>query len=105
MGEVLLRYPVVSPRAASTPLPPGCKLSQTDSPTSAAEKKTITAIPYSSAIGSLMYLVVSTRTDISTAVSCLSRFNHNPGMAHWEGVQHVLRYFCDAKHQWGGSMF
>ena len=49
-------------------------------------------IPYRSAIGSLMYLAVCTRPDIAAAVSSLSRFNGNPGMAHWEGVQHVLRY-------------
>ena len=92
LGEVLLRYPVGSPRAASTPLPPGCKLSLADSPKSAADKKTMAVIPYRSAIGSLMYLAVCTRPDISAAVSSLSRYNHNPGMAHWEGVQHVLRY-------------
>ena len=61
------------------------------------------AIPYRSAIGSLMYLAVCTRPDISAAVSCLSRFNHNPGMPHWEGVQHVLRYLrgeaCGVCHQ------
>ena len=49
-------------------------------------------IPYRSAIGSLMYLAVCTRPDIVAAVSSLSRFNGNPGMAHWEGVQNVLRY-------------
>ena len=49
-------------------------------------------IPYRSAIGSLMYLAVCTRPDIVAAVSSLSRFNANHGMAHWEGVQHVLRY-------------
>ena len=49
-------------------------------------------IPYKSAIGLLMYLPVCTRPDISAAISSLSRFNSKPGMAHWEGVQHVLRY-------------
>ena len=48
--------------------------------------------PCRSAIGSLMYLAVCTRPDIGAAVSSLSRFNGNPGMAHWEGVQHVLHY-------------
>ena len=82
MGEVLFRYPIDSPRAASTPLPSGCKLSQADSPTSAADKQTMADIPYRSAIGSLMYLAVCTRPDICAAVSCLSHFNHNPAMAH-----------------------
>ena len=92
LGEVLLRFPVDSPRAASTPLPPGCKLSHADSPQSKEEAKKMALIPYRSAIGSLMYLAVCTRPDIAAAVSSLSRFNGNPGMAHWEGVQHVLRY-------------
>ena len=92
LGEVLVRYLVDTPRATSTPLPPGCKLSQADSPTSAADKQTVAVIPYRSAIGSLMYLAVCTRPDISAVVSCLSRFNHNPGMAYSEGVKHVLRY-------------
>ena len=89
LGEVLLRFQVDSPRAASTPLPPGCKLCQADSPQSAAEKDQIAFIPYRSA---LTYLAVCTRPDIAAAVSSLSRFNRNLGMAHWEGVQHVLRY-------------
>ena len=48
-------------------------------------------IPYRSAIGSLMYMAVCTRPDIHAAISSLSRFNANPGRAHWEGVQYVLR--------------
>ena len=92
LGEVLLRFPVGNSRAASTPLPPGSKLSLKDSPKSAAERGQMEVIPYRSAIGSLMYLAVCTRPDIAAAVSSLSRFNANPGLAHWEGVQHVLRY-------------
>ena len=49
-------------------------------------------IPYRNAIGSLMYLTTCTRPDIAAAVISLSRFNINPGMAHWEGVLHVLKY-------------
>ena len=49
-------------------------------------------LPYRNAIGSLMYLAVCTRPDIAATVSSLSRFNGNPGMAHWEGVQRGLRY-------------
>ena len=39
-----------------------------------------------------MYLATCTRPDIAAAVSSLARFNGNPGMAHWEGVLHVLKY-------------
>ena len=65
---------------------------QRDSPQDAEGRDAMEAIPYKSAIGSVMYLAVCTRQDIATAISSLSRFNANPGMAHWDGVQHVLRY-------------
>ena len=92
LEEVLQRFPVENSRFASTLLPPGCKLSTLDSLDTAADKAKMAVIPYKSAIGSLMYLATCTRPDIAAAVSTLSRYNVNPGMAHWEGVQHVLRY-------------
>ena len=49
-------------------------------------------VPYRSAVGSLMYLAICTGPDISAAVSALSHYNANPGRAHWEGVQYVLKY-------------
>ena len=50
------------------------------------------SIPYRSAIGSLLYLATCTRPDLAAAVSELSKFSQNPGLAHWEGVKRVLRY-------------
>jgi hypothetical protein len=41
-------------------------------------------VPYASAVGSLMYAMVCTRTDIAHAVSTVSRFISNPGRPHWE---------------------
>ena len=49
-------------------------------------------IPYRSAIGSLLYLATCTRPDLTVAVSALSKFSQNPGIAHWEGVKRMLRY-------------
>lgn len=36
-------------------------------------------VPYASAVGSLMYVIVCTRPDISQAVSVVSRYMENPG--------------------------
>ncbi|MCO5587924.1 hypothetical protein L7F22_041877 [Adiantum nelumboides] len=49
-------------------------------------------VPYSLAIGSLMYAMVSTRPDIAFAVGVVSRYMANLGKKHWEAVKHVLRY-------------
>ncbi|KAL5551727.1 hypothetical protein UlMin_001903 [Ulmus minor] len=49
-------------------------------------------VPYSSAIGSVMFTMVSTRLDISHAISVLSRFMSNPEKEHWLGMKWLLRY-------------
>ena len=55
LGEVLLKCPVTSSRAASTPLPLDCKLNQQDAPQTAKDRAKMEGIPYKSAIGSLMF--------------------------------------------------
>ena len=49
-------------------------------------------IPYRSAIGSLMYLMVCTRPDIAFAVSRLSQYCENPLLCHWKAVKRLFRY-------------
>ena len=47
---------------------------------------------YQSVIGSLMYLSVSTRPDISFAVGNLARHSSHPTSTHWKPLKRVLRY-------------
>ncbi|KAL5581834.1 hypothetical protein UlMin_014276 [Ulmus minor] len=49
-------------------------------------------VPYSSAVGSVMFTMVSTRPDISHAISVFNRFMSNPGKEHWLGMKWLLRY-------------
>ena len=49
-------------------------------------------IPYSLAVGSLMYAMVCRRPDIAHAVGVVSTYMNNPGKEYWKEVQWVLRY-------------
>ena len=49
-------------------------------------------VPYSSAVGSLMYAMVCSRPDLAYAMSLVSRYMSNPGREHWKAVQWVFRY-------------
>nr|ABA96191.1 retrotransposon protein, putative, Ty1-copia subclass [Oryza sativa Japonica Group] len=49
-------------------------------------------VPYSSAVGSLMYAMVCSRPDLSHAMSLVSRYMANPGKEHWKAVQWIFRY-------------
>ena len=49
-------------------------------------------LPYASAIGSLMYVIVCTRLDIAHAIGVVSRYMSRPGKQYWEAVKWILRY-------------
>ena len=90
--DVVKRFNMEGCKSVSTPLELGSQLDSSHQPISDGEKGEMENIPYRSAIGSLMYLATCTRPDLAAAVSELSKFSQNPGIAHWEGVKRVLRY-------------
>ena len=79
-------------KPVSTPMSPGSKLSSSMAPSTPEDITFMKSVPYLSAVGSLMYLAITTRPDISYAVGVLARFNSNPGPIHWKAVKHVFRY-------------
>ena len=56
------------------------------------EQKQIAQVPYSSAVGSLMYVMMCTRLDISFAIGLVNRFQSNLGLAYWKAVKWILHY-------------
>jgi len=58
------------------------RLSAESCPQSEEDIENMSHIPYSSAVGSLMYAMVCTRPDLSDVVSVVSRYMHNPGKDH-----------------------
>jgi hypothetical protein len=93
--DVLKRYNSGSEsswRPVSTPMDPGLRLTHDQCPQSKEEVEEMRTVPYAHAVGSLMYLAISTRPDIAYSVGVLSRFSSNPGMTHWKAVKHLFRY-------------
>ncbi|KAM1196330.1 hypothetical protein ACFX2J_022715 [Malus domestica] len=60
-------------------------------PKTPEEIRQISVIPYTSAIGSLMYAMICTRPDIAYVVSITSRYQSNPGSEHWAAVKIVFK--------------
>ncbi|PHT49383.1 hypothetical protein CQW23_09130 [Capsicum baccatum] len=62
------------------------------SPKNEVEREYISRVLYASVVGSLMYVMVCTRPNISHVVRNMSRYMHNPGRGHWQAVKWILRY-------------
>uniref|UniRef100_A0A2N9HLW0 Integrase catalytic domain-containing protein n=1 Tax=Fagus sylvatica TaxID=28930 RepID=A0A2N9HLW0_FAGSY len=90
--RVLERFNMKHAKLVSTPLGGHFKLSKKSCPLSNKEKENMESIPYSSAVGSLMYAMVCTWPDIAHAVGVVSRFMVNPSKEHWEAVKWIFRY-------------
>ncbi|GAB6025573.1 hypothetical protein CHUAL_014034 [Chamberlinius hualienensis] len=88
INDVLDRFGMKDCKPVSTPMDPNHKLLLPEKPNAEEMKR----LPYQKLIGSLMYLAVSTRPDISYAVSALSQFNCNYTNEHFVAAKRVLRY-------------
>lgn len=56
------------------------------------QEEKVDADKYLSAIGTMNYLSVATRLDITYAVNYLARFSSDPRKQHWHAVEHLIRY-------------
>ena len=74
-------------KVVSTLLAKHFKLSTSQSPSTNEEKNEMLSIPYSSAVGSLMYAMICTRPYIAHVVGTVSIFLSNPAKEHWGAVK------------------
>jgi transposase InsO family protein len=85
--NLLRKFEMEHCKPVSTPVNAGSKLE-----IAKEEEECVEQPQYQSAIGSLMYLSVSTRPDIAYAVGTLARFSSKPTKEHWTALKRVLRY-------------
>ena len=76
----------------------GIHLSKTQCPTTSDERERMNKVPYASAIGSIMYAMISTRPDVSYALSITSRYQSDLGESHWIAVKNILKYLRRTKN-------
>jgi hypothetical protein len=80
-------------KPGNIPLSFDFKLSSSLCPSNKEENDYMSFVPYANVVGSLMYVMVSTRTNISHAISVVSRYMANPCRDHhWETMKWVLCY-------------
>ena len=79
LDKVLNKFNMESSNKGFLPMSHGVKLSKTQCPSTTDERSRMSAIPYASAVGSIMYAMICSRLDISYAQSVTSRYQADPG--------------------------
>jgi Reverse transcriptase (RNA-dependent DNA polymerase)/gag-polypeptide of LTR copia-type/Integrase core domain/GAG-pre-integrase domain len=87
--EVVARFGLSDANPTVVPLNPSVKLSRGSDSDVLLDQS---VYPYREVVGSLMYLAVCTRPDISQAVGALARYMSCPLKQHWDAAKGVLRY-------------
>nr|CAE02229.2 OSJNBb0015C06.7 [Oryza sativa Japonica Group] len=90
--NVLQRFNMHDTKPVSTPTALHFKSSALQCASTDEDVEYMSRVPYSSAVGSLMFGMVCSRPDLSHAMSLVSRYMANPDKEHWKAVQWIFRY-------------
>ena len=74
IDKVLNRFSMQNSKRGFLPMCHGISLSKTQCPTIQDERDHMSKIPYASTIGSIMFAMLCTRTDVSYALSMTRRY-------------------------------
>jgi Reverse transcriptase (RNA-dependent DNA polymerase) len=91
ISSILERYNMADARPVVTPAAEGA-LTKTMTATTPGDSAFMASVPYRGVVGSLLYVAVMTRPDISNSVREVSRYMSAPGRAHWQACLRILRY-------------
>ena len=89
--KILKRYHMHDCKPMDTPVEKNLSLCLDMCPKMPNEKEQMSKIPYSSAVGSLMYAMMCTCLNICYVVELVSGFQPNPSPKQWMIVKRILR--------------
>jgi hypothetical protein len=97
LDKILKKFGMETAKKGSLPVIKNKVLRKSQCPVTAHDKAEMAKHPYASAIGSIMYAMLSTRPDVALALSLTSRFQSNPGKDHWIAVKNILKHLKKTK--------
>ena len=93
-------FRLTSAKPVSTPMEPNTQFTTQQSPPMLNQTARMQGVPYSKAIGFILWPAIVSHPDIAYAVGLLSQFIQNPRTVHWEGVKQVINYLGTTKELW-----
>ncbi|KAJ8512154.1 hypothetical protein OPV22_002588 [Ensete ventricosum] len=87
IDSIVKRFDIENSKRGLIPMRYGILLSRSMSPKTPEERADMDKIPYASAIGSIMFIMLCTKPDIAHALSVTSMFQADPGLEYWKVVK------------------
>jgi hypothetical protein len=97
IDKVLKRFNMEQSKKRFLPMSHGTHLSHKQYLATANERESMSKVPYASAIGSIMYAMISTHLDISYTISATSRYQSDTGEGHWTAIKYIPKYLRRTK--------
>jgi hypothetical protein len=94
VNKVIRQFNMSTCHPVATPADPSIHLSVEMSPTTEEEREYMAKVPYRKAVGCLLYLALTCRSDIIFAVIQLAKHCEKPGKGHWQAVKRVIAYLA-----------
>ncbi|KAJ9537936.1 hypothetical protein OSB04_030669 [Centaurea solstitialis] len=93
-SKIISRFGMTTAKPVSTTSSANFKLPTALAPQTDDEVEYMSKVHYSSAVRSLIYVMVFTRPDIAHAVSVVSRYMAYLEKEHWVAMKRIFRYLC-----------
>ncbi|GJX27041.1 hypothetical protein Tco_0233337 [Tanacetum coccineum] len=84
-------------KRGNVPMQENPRLSKAQGASTPNEVKRMERVSYASVVGSIMYVVICTRPDVTFAQNITSGFQQNPRDLHWTDVRNILKYLWNTK--------
>ena len=94
------KFGLIDAKLVSTPMEVNTQYSIQQSPSTLKQTAQMLKVPYSKAIGSVLWPVVISWPDMVYTIGILSQFIQNLGPVHWEALKRVISYLGTTKDHW-----
>jgi hypothetical protein len=104
--EVLKMFSMENSKRGLITMRYGVSLSKKMSSETLEERERMSKIPYASAIGSIMYVMLCTKPDVAHSLSVTSKYQSDSSEDHWNVVENIFKYLRRTKDiflNFGGS--
>ena len=89
---VLKQFEMEECKAIATPLDVKSKLVKLTEEVYVTEAQSMSEVPYKQAVGSLMYVIITTRPNFAFPICVVSQHMARLSSIHWVAVKKIMRY-------------